>query len=159
MKFDKRNILIAIIVVLLIVLIILLFILIPKVGKKSKGRENSYIYNREVVELPGTKEISNDALSSDHCIDGVCIYDATIHYVDNRGRVDFKIKNTTNKIKTGYLKLDFGNDFLITFYKSLPPKTTVEKTAQYANIDFSEATDFKVKQLTKKEIEELIKKK
>lgn len=148
-EFEKSNALMITIVILILILLILLIVLIPK--NVQEPNTDSYIISNEVVELPGTEIIENEKLNARHCLDGICIYKAKIYYVGNEGRMDFKIKNVSGKVKSGYLKMDFGGKSLIAKYESLRPGVTINQTAQYANLDLSGVDDFIVTKLTKEE--------
>ena len=156
MKFIKKHGII-IIIVLIIILLIIGLILYLNARPKLKNIGNNYYYSENIVELPGTVTYKNDSLSSEHCLNNICISDVTFHYNNEVGKVDYKITNNSNKIVSGYLKMVFQNQSLLIVYKDLVPKRTINSSSQYMGIEIKDKSDYKLEKLSKEEIKKIIK--
>ena len=154
MNFIKKH-KILIIIISIIILIIVGVILFLTYGGHDSGRGNHYIIDDEVIELPGTVTYKNEALASEHCLNGICISDAVFYYNDEFGRVEYKITNNSNKKKSGYLRMIFKDQTLLVRYKDLEPNKTVESKSQYVGIEITDKSDYKLEELTKEEISKI----
>jgi uncharacterized protein YxeA len=154
MNFIKKY-KILIIIVLIIILIIVGVILFFTYGGHDSGRGNNYIIDDEVIELPGTVTYKSETLSSKHCLNDICISDAIFYYNGEIGRVEYKITNTSNKKKSGYLHMVFKDQTLLVRYKDLEPNKTVESKSQYTGIEITDKSDYKLEELTKEEINKI----
>lgn len=155
MEFLKNK-KILIIIIAIIILIIIGLILFFLNGKKDT-RGNNYNYNNEAIQLPGTTEYKNEELSSKHCLNDICIEDATFYYNDQIGRVEYTITNTSKKTKSGYLKMVFKEQTLLIVYNDLKPNSTVKSESQYMGIEIKDKSNYELKKLTKEEISKIIK--
>lgn len=148
---DKKKILIIIITIIILALIgIIIFSITPK----SSELGNAYTFSNEKVKEETYK---NDKLSSKHCLNSICIEDATFYYNDNMGRVEYIITNTSNKTVSGYLKMVFKNQTLKVVYQDLAPKKTIRSQSQYSGIEIDDKSDYKLEKLTKEEISKIVK--
>ena len=158
MKFIKKNknkIIISVIILLLIFILIYL-ILNLHTSKTSKGT-NNYRFKSGTIELPGTNTITNDTLQTGHCLNNeICIENVKIYYINNEGRVDYTIHNIKNITKSGYLKLIFGNEYLIVAYRNLGGNKSIKTSSYYENIDLSNIKNYTVAELTTDEISQII---
>lgn len=160
MKFIKKNknkIIISVIILLLIFILIYL-ILNLHTSKTSKGT-NNYRFKSGTIELPGTNTITitNDTSQTGHCLnDEICIENVKIYYINNEGRVDYTIHNMKNITKSGYLKLIFGNEYLIVAYRNLGGNKSIKTSSYYENINLSNITNYTVDELTTDEISQII---
>lgn len=156
MKILKKHGILIIIIAIVILLVIGLILYLN--GKPIKNDLlNSYDYDDKVVELPNTSTYKNDKLSSKHCLNDICIDNATFYYNDNEGRVEYTITNNSNSIKSGYLKMIFKDQNLKIIYKNLEPKKTIKSRSSYMGIDIKDKSDYKLEELTKEEISKIVK--
>lgn len=156
MKFIKDN-KILIIIIAIVVLIIVGIILFLNSGTKKDSYYNNYKFGTKTVELPNTKKYTNEKLDAEHCLNEICIFDAVFYYNDEVGRVEYKITNTSNKEKSGYIKMVFDEESLIVVYKNLLPKSVVDSQSQYMGIEIKNKDDYKLEKLTKEEMRKLAK--
>ena len=156
MKFIRKH-LIAIIIVLIVILIIVGVILYLNSKPKLANIGNSYKFNSEEIELPNTVSYKNEKLSSKHCLNDVCIEDATFYYNNEVGRVEYTITNNSDKTVSGYMKMVFNEQSLVIVYKDLFPKRTVKSSSQYMGMEITDKNDYKLEKLTKEEIKSIIK--
>ena len=156
MKFIKKHKILIIVVILIIILVVGVIIFLKNM-KKDDGRGNEYNFSDEVIELPGTVNYKNENLSSKHCLNDICISEATFYYNDKVGRVEYKITNTSKKKKSGYMKMVFKDKYLIIIYKDLNPGETIKSESQYMDMEIEDKNDYKKEELTKEEINKIIK--
>lgn len=156
MKFIKKHI-ILIIIIAIIILLIIGTILFFTSGIKGRISGNHYSYGKEVIDLPGTTTYKNEELASKHCIKDICIENAVFYYTSEVGRVEYEITNNSNKKASGYLKMVFDNQSLIVVYKDIKPKETIKTESQYMGIEIKNKNDYELKELTKEEVNKLIK--
>lgn len=156
MKFIKKN-KILIIIICIIVLIVIGLILFFNSNREQEPEINDYNYNNTPRELTDTTVYSNDNLSSSHCLNGICISKATFYYTDSVGRVEYTITNTSDKEKSGYLKMVFKEQSLIISYKKLKPKESITSKSQYIGMEISNKEDYKLEKLSDDEISQIIK--
>lgn len=154
---NKKNI-ICLGTLLLIILIVLLVVIFDKKEKQKEYKVDlPYKISDEVVELPGTVAIENDQIKSVHCYQRVCVINAIIYTSNNIGRVDYQIINKNTKKVSGYLKMNFGSNSLIIAYKDLKPDKYYSQSAGFVGIDLSNATDYTLEKLSKKEKKSIVK--
>ena len=151
--YKNNKILIIVIAIIILVIVGLIVLLIPKKGEDEWG--NSYNFSDDVVELPDTVTYNNEKLTSRHCLNSICVEEVTFYYSNDTGRVEYTITNTSNKTKSGYLKMVFKNEFLIIAYKDLVPKRTIKSRTQYTGKEIKDKSDYKLKKLTKEEISKI----
>lgn len=151
-KKHKTLSIICLIVLLLIICVILVLVFKPKDPKITGSYREG-----EVIELPGSKTYNNENLIAKHCLNGICISDATFYYNDEFGRIDYTITNTSKETKSGYLKMVFGDESLIIAYSDLKPNKSVKSSSQYWKVEINDMTDYKLEKLSDKEISQIIK--
>lgn len=152
-----RKYLILIIIVAIVLLLAVGITLFLTSGMRGRIKGNHYDFGDSVIDLPGTITYKNDSLGAKHCLNDICIENATFYYNDEVGRVEYNITNTSKKKASGYLKMVFDNQSLIVIYKDLKPNKTVKSESQYMGIEIRDKNDYKLKELTKEEISKLIK--
>ncbi len=140
--------------IVLVVLIIFAFRLYKR-EQSDFITANEYNFSDKVEELPGTVVYSNPKLKSAHCLDGVCIDEATFYYIDDTGRVDYLITNNSNEKKSGYLKMKFSKGYLLIAYNNIGVGASVKTTSQYKGFDLSKESDYVLENLSEKELSEI----
>ena len=118
---------------------------------------NNYVIKEKVIEMPGTKVISNDALKSTHCLKDVCISNVTIYADGKDGRIECLVKNNSEKTISDYLKIKINDNSLVIAYDNLRPGKESKSTVRYSGMDFTNITDYSLKELTAKEKKKFIK--
>lgn len=156
MEFIKKN-RILIVIVLIIILVIVGVVLFLTSNPKDTGKGNSYTFGDDVIDLPGSTTYKNDLLSSKHCLNNICISDATFYYNDEVGKVEYTITNTSKKKVSGYLKMVFNEQSLLIVYNDLKPNKTIKSESQYVGIEIKDKSDYKLEELTKEELSKIIK--
>lgn len=146
-KFIEEHIKVIIIIVAVSILLLGILILVFSQHKSSSKESDSSIVNPPIKELPGTKRYTTEKLRSRHCLDSICVGDATFYYIDNQGRVDYVLTNISNDVKTGYLKMVFGEQSLVIAYDSLKPMQSVKTSSHYKNITFESKEDYVLEEL------------
>lgn len=152
-KINKKKLILIIIIIALILVLVGISLFGPQ-NEKEEKKKLSYISD-EYVELPGTVTITNDALNSYHCIDFVCVSNVKIYYVDNDGRVEYTITNFSDKVASGYFKLNFGNTYILASYNKLKVNKSVNATTMFISKDLSQATDYSIERLSDEEISKI----
>lgn len=148
-----RKVIICIVIILIVVLLILGIRLI---FRSSKDNKNNYSYVGDVKDLPGTKKYTTPSLLAPHCIESVCIINAKFYFIDDDGRVEYYIENHSDeKVPAGYLKMVFGDQYLVIAYRSLEPREMIKTVSSYSGVSFSDKSDYVLKKLTKKEMKKL----
>lgn len=150
---EKSNLLIIIVSILIIILIVLGLVLITKHRNKSSNEDMSseYIFKDTVVELAGTKIISNDKLKVEHCLNDICISNMKVYSTENEGRIECTITNKTNETKSGYFKVIFGKKVVLVGYNELMPDTSTKKVSEFVGFSLQDANDYKLEKLSKEE--------
>ena len=127
-------------------------------------RDNTVVLSREVNQytiLPGVKEeegievYTNDFLSSQHCMNSICIEGATFHYKDQGGRVDYTIMNQSSEVASGFLKMVFGGQSLVIAYQNIEPGQRIETSSYYGGGDVSFKEDYSLNVLSDEEIRKI----
>lgn len=143
-----------IIIIILVVIIIFVFEFFKR-EQSDFITSNEYNFSDKVEELPGTVVYSNPKLESSHCLEGICIDDATFYYIDDTGRVDYLITNNSDEKKSGYLKMKFSKGYLLIAYRNLGVGASVKTTSQYKGFDLSKESDYVLENLSEKELSEI----
>ena len=155
MKFIKEHKILIIVICIVILLIVGTILFLNSRRPLTKG--NRYDFSDEIIQLPNTVTYKSDELSSEHCLNKICISDAVFYYNDEIGRVEYNITNKSKKKVSGYLKMVFKEQSLIVAYKDLRPNDTIKSSSQYMGIKIEDTSDYELKKLTEKEIKEIIK--
>lgn len=155
MSFFKKHKIIILILVALFILIECGVILLLIKGNGDKVKLNNYDYNDEIVELPNTVIIEGEKLSSKQCLKGICISDAKFYYNSEMGRVEYTITNTSKKKASGYLKMVFGDQYLVIVYKDLKPNKSIKSESQFMDLDIKDKHSYKLEELSKEEINKI----
>lgn len=155
MKKLKENKLTLIIILAMIILIIVGVVLFFTSNPTGKKILNNYNFKDETVELDGTNVYKNENLYSKHCLNGICINEATFYYNDKEGRVEYTITNTSNEVKSGYMRMIFGSQSLVIVYKDLAPNKTINSRSQYEGVDIKDKSDYKLLEFTEEEISKM----
>lgn len=145
---NKKTLLIIIISILIIILIA---IILKNSFTKKKENPTSMKISDKVVELDGTKKYESDSFSKEHCIQDICLYDVTVYSASNIGRVEYIIENKSSEVKSGYLKLYFGDKLVFISYSKLEPNKSMRGSTQFTG-DFSNVNDYTLAEMTKDEI-------
>ena len=152
---HKEVIFIVLIIVFLLLAIVLGILLAP--GKKENQKSNDkYHFTGEVKEIAGTTKYSNDNLKKDHCIDDICITEATFYYLGDEGRIDYVITNKSSSKKSGSYKMVFGDDYLIIYFTDLEPNKSFKTTSQYVGKTISNMDDYTLEYLSEEEKSKII---
>ena len=151
---ENMKLIIIVLSILILILIVLALVLISK-GNNTSGSGNRIL--DEVVELPGTKIITNDKLKQDHCLNDICVSDVKIYIIDNDGRLECKVVNNSKKTKSGYFKLVFQSTSFIIAYRDLKPGIFEKSVAQFTNKKITDTSDYVLEELTKEEQKSIIK--
>ena len=161
-KFIKNHLKLWIVILLCFLILLGLVEIIHFSKKKEDAKKKSsdqYIFSKRVTELPGTEVYTNEALQSSHCLNSICIINATFYYIGDEGRVDYAIVNRSSEKATGYFKMVFGDQKLIIAFRDVPPLGIVKNTAQYSGVSFSSRENYVLEELTKEEKKALVMKK
>lgn len=152
---NKKTLLIVIISILVIIFIT---IILKNTFNKKEENPASMKISDKVVEIEGTKKYESDAFSKAHCINDVCIYDVVVYSATNIGRVEYIIENQSSEVKSGYLKLHFGDKLIFIAYQSLEPNKSKRASTQFTG-DFSTVDDYTLEEMSKDEIKNIKKEK
>ena len=151
-KIGKIMILLIIMVVIFIITVILSVITYDENNLEEDTVKNNYIISEKVVEMPGTKIITNDNMKAEHCLNDICLTNTTFYNNDKVGRVECMIINKTSEVKSGYLKLLVDGKSLVLSYSELEPQKEELVTIRYKGADFSSVEDFTLSKLSRQEI-------
>lgn len=154
---DHVNIAIIIVSVLLIFLLALAVILSTKKKQSFKAMNNNYEIIEKEVELAGTKVVSNDNLSTEQCLNDICVSNVVIYSTTNQGRVECTITNKTEKEKSGYLKIVLGDKKLVLGYKKLAAGDSITTTSQFNGYSLQGIDNYSLEKLTKAERKTIVK--
>ena len=152
---HKEIVFIVLIIVFLLIAIVLGVWLAPD-KKENKKSNDKYQFTGEVKEIEGTTEYSNDDLKKDHCIDDICISEATFYYLGNEGRVDYVITNKSSSKQSGSYKMVFGDDYLVVYFTDLEPGKPVKTTSQYVGKTIPNMENYTLEYLTEEEKSKII---
>ena len=153
---NKKILLISTIIILILILVIL-EVFLYKNDKDKNENLNNYRYGEALEELPGSKKYTNNKLKASHCLDNICIENLVFHYLDNSGRIDYIVRNKSNKKRRGYLKIVFKDQSLIIIY-DVEAKGIIQTSSRYEGFDIKNKKDYTLKKLSKEEEEKIIKK-
>jgi hypothetical protein len=156
-NMDKRRIIliVVIIIVLIILLILAFFGSLEKFENKEIDNDKQYNFTGNFVELPNTVTVSNSSLSTQHCLNNICISNLKIYYIDNDGRAEYTITNNSSSTASGYLKINFGSESLIAVYKNLNAGSSITTISMYNSKDLSGVTSYTLEQLTETDLESI----
>ena len=152
---HKEIVFIVLIIVFLLIAIVLGVRLAPD-KKENKNSNDKYQFTGELKEIEGTTEYSNDDLKKDHCIDDICISEATFYYLGNEGRVDYVITNKSSSKQSGSYKMVFGDDYLVVYFTDLEPGKPVKTTSQYVGKTIPNMENYTLEYLRKKKKSKII---
>ena len=156
-EFIKKNIVIIIIIIAITIIFAGVLSLIISQNKNNSSNSEKYKLKETVKEMPGTKRYTTEQLRSSHCLEKICITDATFYYVDDKGRVEYTITNNSDDVVSGYLKMVFENQSLVIAYNSVNPHQTVKTASYYQNVVFDNKSDYVLQPLDKKDLENIVK--
>lgn len=108
----------------------------------------------KVVELDGTKKYQTEAMTKEHCINKICLYDVTVFSATNIGRVEYIIENKSTEVKSGYLKLMFKNKYVFIAYSKLEPNKSKRSSTQFTGT-FTKVDDYTLVEMTEEEIKNI----
>lgn len=154
-KAHKETVYIVLIIVALLVVIILGVLLAPE-KKDNPKSNNNYHFTNEVKEIEGTVEYSTDDLKKDHCIDDICISDATFYYLGDEGRIDYVVTNNSSSKKSGSYKMVFGDEYLVVYFTDIEPGKSFKTTSQYIGKTIPNMDDYTLDYLTDEEQSKII---
>ena len=110
--------------------------------------KNNYIISDKIEEEPNTQTYTNEVLASSHCLQSICVLNATFHYNDEIGRVDYSLENHSSEMATGFLKMVFGNQSLIISYQDLAPGNIIQTSSYYRGKKINNMEDYHLEELT-----------
>ena len=163
---SKKLIVILILVLLAVFAFVIGIVILYKTDNKGNDKDNDnkkeyysntrYNYTGKIKEPEGTVVVKNNAMSKEHCLNDICVSDATFYSNDEMGRVDCTVTNKKLKKVTGYLKLNFGNNSLIIMYKDLEPGKSTKTSAQFFDMDFGKVEDYTLQELTDEDLKNIV---
>lgn len=158
LKYSKNWIVLIIaLLVLAFVVILLSIISYNKKIDENANKQNNYQIENKVVEMPGTKIIKNDKLNEEHCYKDLCVSNVIFYENKDGGRVEATIKNNSNITKSGYLKMNVNNTYLVLVYKNIDSMESKKIVSRYREIVFDSIDDYTLEGLTKKERSSIVK--
>lgn len=148
-------------IILPIILFFVLILIVALASKADKNRddkvlEDGYTISNEVVELPGTNIISNEALNATKCIDDICLSDVKIYSAEGIGRVECMAVNNTSEVKSGNIEITLGEAKILISYKNLEPGESRKLEAGYGGGTIENVNDYSIRFLTPEEEKEII---
>ena len=146
---KNKKYLVASGVVIVFLLFLLCFAFFGSNVKTEKGY-NKYKISSKHKEIPGTDIINSDTLTSEHCLNDICVSNLVI-YNNSFGRMEYKVTNKGSKEATGYLKINFGEKSIIIYYQNIAPNKSVNSYSQFSGEDYSGVIDYSLEELTKEE--------
>ena len=158
---NKLNILIVLCSALIIILLIVLLIIWGSYHKNNNGSTenavNNYNISEDVIDLPDTIYYSNETLTKEHCLNSICISNASFQYRNNEGTVYYDITNIGDSIESGLLKMNFSGTSLIVVFQEISPKKTISSSSQYVGMEILNKDDFVLEELDKSDMDSVIK--
>ena len=159
MKKNGVKIIIVIAAVFLLVGIVEMVIFSRK--EKDNNPDTSklqshYDFSEKVEERPGTQKYSSETLSASHCLDGICVENATFYYTDAGGRLEYTLMNQTNETASGLLKMVFDKQSLIIAYQDLAPGAKVETSSYYTNKTIEKMEDYHLEHLSEEDNKKIV---
>lgn len=126
--------------------------------KEEKGSNgNNYHFSNEVKEEEGIVIYTNPQLKAAHCLNSICIEDASFYYNKDGGRVEYTIHNQSNDVYEGYLKMIFQEQSLVVAIRKLAPGQSVKSSSYYLGIEIKDKDDFVLQELTEDEKSKIVK--
>lgn len=158
---DKKNINFKKLMIIIIVLSIIFFLIIALIifNDGDKKKNNNIKKSNEIVftdkdKYKDAEIITNENFKKNHCIDSICINNLIIYKSKDYYNIELKIKNKSKKIATGYLKVIFNDIEIPVVYNNLKSNDETIYTIEFDK-EMKLGEDYKVKKLTKKEIENI----
>ena len=150
-----KYIIIAIIIFLSVgVLEIIIFSQRKESDKEEKG--NSYNFTSNVVEEKGITIYSSPQLKAAHCLNSVCIENASFYYNEKGGRVEYIIHNQSNTIYDGFIKMVFNEQSLVISIRNLAPGQSVKSSSYYLGVQIKEKDDYQLQELTEEDKSKIV---
>lgn len=159
MKKNGVKIIIVVAAIFLLIGIIEIVVFSRKEKEKdinSSELQSHYHFSEKVEELPGTETYTTPTLSASHCLEGICVENATFYYTESGGRLEYTIENQTNKVASGLLKLVFEKQSLIIVYQDLAPGAKVDTASYYTNKKIDKMDDYHLEHLSKKDNQNIV---
>ena len=148
---NNLNKKIFIVLPLIMVSFFLLILGVSYIGKgKVKEPYNQYKISNKIVELKDTNIISNETLSSEHCLDDICVKDLKI-FDGDIGRIEYTIINNGSKEASNILKLNFGETYAYIAFSALQPGKSIQSKTVYHKKSYANVEDYKLENLTDEE--------
>ena len=155
MNKTIKIIIIAIIILLCVGIFEIIIFSQKKENNKSKG--NSYHFTGEVKEDDDITIYTSPKLKEAHCLNSICIENASFYYNGKGGRVEYTIHNQSNDIYEGYLKMVFQQQSFIVSIHKLAPGQSVSSSSYYLGIEIKEKEDYQLQELTEEEKSKIVK--
>ena len=145
---DKKKIIIGSVIFIVLIICLLIF----KPSKTVTNKKNSYNYETKSVELPNTVKYTNDNLSKNHCVNDICISNLVFYTLNDSGRIEYNIYNSSNDMKSGVLRLNFSGKYLYVVYKGLLGKNTISSFSEFEKVNISNKEDYIIEEYSGKDI-------
>ncbi len=155
MNKKIKYIIIAIIILLLIGFIEI--IIFSQKKDNNTSSINSYHFTGKVKEADDIVIYTNPQLKASHCLNLICVENASFYYNTNSGRVEYTIHNQSNNQYNGYLKMVFQEQSLVISIKDLAPGESIKTSSYYLGIKINNKEDYLLQELTDEEKSKIVK--
>lgn len=155
-RINNIMLIIAALIVICIATIIVSVVSYRRNNPQDNTHKNNYDISEKVIEMPGTKIITNDNMKAEHCLNDICLTNATFYSNGKVGRVECIIINKTSEVKSGYLKLLVNGKNLILSYDNLEPQSEKKAIIRYKGADLSSVEDYTLSNLSDQEVKAII---
>ncbi len=155
MNNKVKYVIIALVFFLVIGIVEMYFFSRPK--KHVKGDSvNHYSVSSQKIKNSNLKVYTNEQLKETHCIDVICVENVTFYYENNRGKISYSIMNQSDKVVSGFVKLVFGEQYLIAPYENLKANQKIQTSSYFEGISISAKENYVLEKLTKAEEDKIV---
>ncbi len=155
MNKKIKYIIIAIIILLLVGFVEI--IIFSQKKENDTSSINAYHFTGKIKEADDIIIYSNPQLKASHCLNYLCIENASFYYNSNSGRVEYTIHNLSNSVYDGYLKMVFQEQSLIVSIKNLAAGESIKSSSYYLGIEINNKEDYLLQELTEEEKSKIVK--
>lgn len=170
-KLKDKKVYIPLIIIGILIVILILFLVGNVVSKITASKEKKYVSSAQEVSFVdelGTdanrKEVTVSANNGDKCVDSICVTSIKILCYDDRGVINFTVKNNSSSTSNGdFLRIVIGEGdnaySAVIWYDKVEPGQTVDGFHSYFGYDLRGfgSSKYKVEELSDEDITSLSK--
>ena len=155
---KNKNIWLIVLAVVLLCVGLFEILFFSRGGKKKDSTPSSIdsLYILAPEEEDSSMTYTSPTLSAVHCLNSICIENASFHYDDESGRIEYTIENQSSEKASGVMKMVFGSQSLMVVYQDLVPGSKVQTGSYYRGKKIESMEDYILEPLTAEEQSKIV---